>query len=155
MKSILQVKFFRGELLQLFRTYQLVQIPKMTSQYWRKPYRNMTKSVFLKIRECQVKLDKTKCQIKNSRLYFLDAIFCQKVLKLSLTDNGSGLSSNCFKSFLRTQDFEHRTISPPFHQLNGLVESAREMLVKFLKQQGFLDLHTTIWSQTLEPQTMQ
>ena len=31
MESILQVKFFRGKLLQLFRTYQAVQIRKTTS----------------------------------------------------------------------------------------------------------------------------
>ena len=40
------------------------------------------RKVFLKIRESGLKLNKTKCQIKNSRLYFWDTLFRQKVLNL-------------------------------------------------------------------------
>ena len=41
-----------------------------------------------------------------------------------VTDNGPEFTSHYFKLFSRTWDFEHQTISPHFHQSNGLVERA-------------------------------
>ena len=39
-----------------------------------------------------------------------------------VTNNGPKFSSDYFKLFLKTWDFEHQTISLHFHQSNGLVE---------------------------------
>ena len=45
-----------------------------------------------------------------------------------VTNNGPEFTSHYFKSFLRTWDFEHRTISLHFHQSNGLVEQSNGLV---------------------------
>ena len=54
--------------------------------------------------------------------------------KDSVTDNGPEFTSHYFKSFSRTWDFEHRTISLHFHQSNGLVERAIQTVKHTLKK---------------------
>ena len=55
---------------------------------------------------------------------------CKKIFsqfetpKELVTNNGPEFTSHYFKLFLRTWHFEHRIISPHFHQSNGLVECA-------------------------------
>ena len=51
-----------------------------------------------------------------------------------VTDNGPEFSSHYFKPFSRTWDFEHRTISPHFHQSNGLVERRIQTAKRTLKK---------------------
>ena len=61
---------------------------------------------------------------------------CKKIFsqygtpKELVTDNGPELTSHYFKSFSRTWDFEHRTISPHSHQSNGLVELVKRTFKK-------------------------
>ena len=53
---------------------------------------------------------------------------CEKIFsqfgtpKELVTDNGPKLTSHYFRVLSKTWDFEHRAISPHFHQSNGLVE---------------------------------
>ena len=51
-----------------------------------------------------------------------------------VTNNGPEFSSHYFKLFLRTWDFEHRTISQHFHQSNGLVERSIQTIKRTLKK---------------------
>ena len=65
---------------------------------------------------------------------------CQKIFsqfgtpKELVTDNGPEFFSHYFKLFWRTWAFEHRTISPHFHQLNGLVELSIQTIKRTLKK---------------------
>ena len=45
-----------------------------------------------------------------------------------VADDGPEFSSHYFRLFSRTWDFQHRTISPHFHQSNGLVERSIEII---------------------------
>ena len=51
-----------------------------------------------------------------------------------VNDNGPEFSSNYFKSFSRTWDLEHQTISPNFHESNGLVECSIQTIKRTLKK---------------------
>ena len=52
-----------------------------------------------------------------------------------VTDNGPKFSSHYFKAFSRTWNFEHRTISPHFHQSNGIVERSIQTNKRTLKKE--------------------
>ena len=54
-----------------------------------------------------------------------------------VTDNGSEFWSHYFKSFSRTRDFEHWTISPRYYQSNGLVERSIQTIKRNLKKAKF------------------
>ena len=65
---------------------------------------------------------------------------CKKIFsqfgtpKELVTDYGPEFTSRYFNSFLRTWHFEHRTISPHFHQSNELVESNIQPVKRTLKK---------------------
>ena len=71
---------------------------------------------------------------------------CKKIFsqfgtpKELVTDNGSKLSSHYFKSFSRTYDFEHRTISPHFHQSNRLGERSIQTITRALKKAKLVNI---------------
>ena len=46
------------------------------------------------------------------------------ITKDLITDNSPGFSSQKFHSFSKTWNILHKTISPHFHQLNGLAEKS-------------------------------
>ena len=65
---------------------------------------------------------------------------CQKIFtqfgtpKELVTNNGPKFTGHYFKSFSRTWDFGHRTISLHFHQSNELVECAIQTAKHTLKR---------------------
>ena len=65
---------------------------------------------------------------------------CKKIFsqfgtpKELVTDYGPEFSSSYFNSLLRTWHFEHRTISPHFHQSNELAESNIQPVKRNLKK---------------------
>ena len=67
---------------------------------------------------------------------------CKKIFsqfgipKELVTDNGPEFTSHYFKLLSRAWDFEHGTISPHFHQSNGLVEHCTETVKRTLKKQN-------------------
>ena len=78
------LKFFRRKLLQLFRTYQAVRIPK-TTVVWGKPlqeHHERLRKVFLKIKESGLKLNRTKCEIRKQSIVFLGHIISSEGNKI-------------------------------------------------------------------------
>ena len=51
-----------------------------------------------------------------------------------ITDNGSSFSSHKFSSFLKTWDILHKTISPHYHQSNGLTERSIQTVKQTLNK---------------------
>ena len=64
----------------------------------------------------------------------LEKIFCTHGLPKSLKiDNGPQFASEEFGSFLKANDMQHRTSTPPWPQANGEVERQNRSLLKVLK----------------------
>ena len=54
-----------------------------------------------------------------------------------ITDNGPEFSSHKFRSFLKTWDILHKTISPHYHQSNGLAERSIQTVKRTLNKAKF------------------
>ena len=84
MESILQVKFCRWKLLQLFWTHQALWIPKTTVRLGKivQEHDKRLRKVFLKVGESGLKLNKTKCQIRKQSIVFLGHIISPEGIKI-------------------------------------------------------------------------